>query len=54
MRMLYASHQMKRRDSVLPILCNKLLELMDAERKILITFTDKVGKELKNETLEIC
>ena len=47
MRMLYASHQMKRRDSVLPILYKKLLELMDAERKILITFTEKVGKELK-------
>ncbi len=45
MRMLYASHHMKRRDSVLPIIRKKLLTLMESERKILTEFTDLLGKE---------
>lgn len=47
MRMLYASHHMKRRDSVLPNLRKNVLTLMESERDILLTLTDKVGKELK-------
>lgn len=52
MRMLYASHHMKRRDSVLPIIKKKLLELMDDERKLLTALVEKVEKELENETME--
>lgn len=52
-RMLYASHHMKRRDSVLPIIKKKLLCLMDKEKELLTLFVDKVGKELENETLEV-
>lgn len=47
MRMLYASHHMKRRDSVLPTLRKNLLMLMESEREILLALTVKVGKELK-------
>ena len=35
MRMLYASHHMKRRDEVLPIIQKMLLELMQDERELL-------------------
>lgn len=47
MRMLYASHQMKRRDSVLPVIKKKLLTVMESEKRILKELTNKVGKELK-------
>lgn len=53
MRMLYASHHMKRRDSVLPIIKNKLLKLMDDEKELLMLFITKVAKELENGTVEI-
>lgn len=46
MRMMYASHHMKRRDSVLPTIRNKLLDLMETERKLLTEFTGKVRKDL--------
>ena len=52
-RMLYASHHMKRRDSVLPIIKKKLLYLMDKEKELLTLLVDKVEKELENETLEV-
>lgn len=45
MRMSYASHHMKRRDSILPIIRKKLLTLMESEREILTKFTDLLGKE---------
>ena len=53
MRMLYASHHMKRRDSVLPIIRKKLLNLADEEKKLLTLLVDKAEKELENETLEL-
>lgn len=53
MRMLYASHHMKRRDSVLPIIKKKLLNLVEKERELLTMLVDKVGKELGNEALEV-
>lgn len=53
MRMLYASHHMRRRDSVLPTIYKKLLVLMETERKILSSLVNAVRKEHKNATLEI-
>ena len=53
MRMLYASHHMKRRDSVLPIIKKKLLNLANKEKELLILLVDRAGKELKNETVEV-
>ena len=53
MRMLYASHHMKRRDSVLPIIQKKLLNLMEQERELLTMLVDKAEKELESETLEV-
>lgn len=53
MRMLYASHHMKRRDSVLPIIKKKLLNLADKEKKLLILLVNKAGKDLENETMEV-
>ncbi len=47
MRMLYASHHMKRRDSVLPIIQNKLLELKEKEMRILTEFICKAGGAIK-------
>ena len=35
MRMLYASHYMKRRDSVLPVIRNKMLFINSEEEKLL-------------------
>lgn len=46
MRMLYASHHMKRRDSVLPTIYKKLLALMETERKILSDLVNAVRKDL--------
>lgn len=43
-RMLYASHHMKRRDSVLPIIKKKLLSLMDKEKELLTLLLDEAGK----------
>ena len=45
-RMLYASHHMKRRDSVLPIIQKKLLNIMEDEKRILTEFTDELAKEI--------
>lgn len=53
MRMLYASHHMKRRDSVLPIIKRKLLKLMDDERELLTLLIEVARKETKNEVVEV-
>ena len=45
-RMLYASHHMKRRDSVLPIIKKKLLYLMEKEKELLTLLVDRAGEEL--------
>lgn len=52
-RMLYASHHMKRRDSVLPIIKEKLLELCEKERELLTLLVEKAGKEIQDETVEV-
>ncbi len=52
-RMLYASHHMKRRDSLLPIIKRKLLKLMDYEKELLMLLVEKAGKELGNEFVEV-
>lgn len=46
MRMLYAAHYMKRRDSVLPIISKKLLKLMENEREILTELIEKAEREI--------
>ena len=51
MRMLYASHRMKRRDSVLPIIQKKLLLIKEKEQELLNELLKKV--EVKNGTLEL-
>ena len=43
MRMLYASHHMKRRDSVLPIIRQKLLSLKEKEQVILTKFVENTA-----------
>ena len=53
MRMLYASHHMKRRDSALPIIQKKLRKLMQEERKILERLLTEMDRRFKNETVEI-
>ena len=47
LRMLYASYHMKRRDSVLPKIQKRLLDLMEEERDILTDFTKTVKKVLE-------
>lgn len=44
MRMLYASHHMKRRDAVLPIIKTKLLRLMEEEKKLLSLLIKKTDE----------
>lgn len=53
MRMLYASHHMKRRDSILPTIYKQLLALVETEKEILSDLINAVRKDLKNATLEI-
>ncbi len=43
-RMLFASYQIKRRDSLLPTIKNKTREIMNTERIILREFADKIGE----------
>ncbi len=52
MRMLYASHHMKRRDSVLPTIREMLLKLMQDERKLLERLMKKMERKFKNEAVE--
>lgn len=53
MRMLYASHHMKRRDSVLPAIRTMLIQLQTEEREILTELLEKMREELVNEALEV-
>lgn len=48
MRMLYAAHHMKRRDSLLPIIKNKLLLVMKCEQELL-TMLVKKAKEVSGD-----
>lgn len=53
MRMLYASHHMKRRDSVLPIIREKLLRLMASEQEILLSLVEELERSLNDEAVGI-
>ena len=53
MRALYASHHMKRRDSILPTIKNKLLKMMQLEEELLTLLVEKAEKVLENEALEL-
>ena len=53
MRMLYAAYNMKRRDSLLPIISEKLLRIEKNEREILTELTEKMGKELEKDVMGI-
>lgn len=50
MRMMYASHRKKRRDSVLPIIKSKLLEVNSCERRILEEAAEVLHNRLSNES----
>lgn len=52
-RMLYASHRIKRRDSVLLSISQKLLNIEKKEREILTQLLQMMKKELENEALEL-
>lgn len=52
LRMLYASHHMRRRDSVLPTLREKLLLLSKEERRILTCLIETIEKELNEDALD--
>lgn len=47
LRMLYASHHMKRRDSILPIIQTRLMDMKKAEENLLSEFTLKMEASLK-------
>lgn len=53
MRMLYASHHMKRRDSVLPIIKKKVLSLMKNERELLSSLVEKAERKFDYEIMEL-
>ena len=53
MRMLYASHHMKRRDSVLPVIKAKLLNLMKQEKELLTLFLGKMEDKNTNEVVAV-
>ena len=53
MRMLYASHKIKRRDAVLPVIRNKLLSIMENEKVLLTMLTKKMDEEFKHESMEV-
>ena len=53
LRMLYASHILKRRDELLPVIKKRLLEMMKNELEILSGLTEEVERELKYEIMEI-
>ena len=52
-RMLYASHILRRRDSVLPIMQKKLLLLMEKERELLTQLLGEMERKFYYESVEI-
>ncbi len=52
LRMLYASHRVKRRDAVLPTIQKGLLRLKGDEECILTDFTNRLGEEIEREAVE--
>lgn len=53
LRMLYASHHMKRRDSLLPVISKKLIELDTKERVVLTELIEKMEKEFEKNAVEL-
>ena len=53
MRMLYASYHMKRRDSILPIIQNKLTNLRNEEQKVLEDFINMANAAIEKSGLVI-
>lgn len=53
MRMLYASHHMKRRDSVLPMIRKMIIELMQEEHKLLSSLLIVMERNFNNESVEV-
>ena len=47
LRMLYASHHMKRRDSILPVLQQKILLLRQTEEELLHDFMNTIGGKIE-------
>ena len=47
MRMLYASHTLKQRNSVLPVIKEKLMSVKESEKQILTEFVEKVKERIK-------
>lgn len=52
-RMLYASYHMRRRDSILPVIKEKLLTLKEKEKRILKNLIRKIERNIKDDTLEL-
>ena len=52
-RMLYASHHIRRRDSILPIIKRKLLLLMNSEKELLTLLINKMEGEMKDGPVEV-
>ena len=46
-RMFYASYHMKRRDSLIPVMKNNLMEIRNEEEILLRRFVKKIGSALK-------
>lgn len=53
LRMMYASHHMKRRDTILPIIQKRLLHLMQNEEKLLRQLLKKMERNYENESVEL-
>lgn len=51
-RMLYASHHARRRDSLLPVIQKKLYALSASETELLSEFTEKMKGAMKDGALE--
>ncbi len=52
-RMLYASHHMRRRDAVLPIIRTKLLVLKEKERELLYEMLERTGGADNEDVMEL-
>lgn len=53
MRMLYASHHMKRRDSVLPIIQKNLLSLSKKEKEVLSLLLENAKRRMENDVVGV-
>lgn len=53
MRMLYASHHMRRKDSVLPVIRERLLSLMTEERELLQRLCMAMERRMENGSVDV-